>query len=140
MLHTARGLALEPGTLLHVGAVPYKGSAPALRLLHTARGLALEPGTLLHVGAVPYKGSAPALRLPPWWRILLVLKIASGFCRWPPIVGITTAVWHLLPTRQKILDCQAPHPFPERWTMTWDRSRQDHPTSRGQIPFAARVV
>ena len=41
MLHTARGLALEPGTLLHVGAVPYKGSAPALRLLHTARGLAL---------------------------------------------------------------------------------------------------
>ena len=63
MLHTARGLALEPVTLLHVGAVPYKGSAPALRLLHTARGLALEPGTLLHVGAAPYKGSVPAMRL-----------------------------------------------------------------------------
>ena len=31
----------SPEALLHGGAVPYKGSAPALRLLHTARGLAL---------------------------------------------------------------------------------------------------
>ena len=44
----------------------------------------------------------------------------------------------LVAHKTEILDCQAPHPFPERWT-TWGRRRQDHPTSRGQIPFAPEL-
>ena len=80
----------------------------------------------------------PALRLPPWWRILLVLKIASGSVDGRSIVGITTAVPDAVHKTENV-GLPGPHPFPERWT-TWGRSRQDHPTSRGPIPFAARVV
>ena len=55
------------------------------------------------------------------------------------IVGITTAVLALVANKTGNIGLPGPHPFPERWT-TWGRSRQDHPTSWGQIPFAARVV
>ena len=114
------------------------GSALALRLLHTARGLALAWHSAECWGST-LEGFVPALRLPPWWRKLTCSEDGLWFLSMAEIVGITTAGLALVAYKTENIGLPDPHPFPGRWT-TWGRSRQDHPTSRGPVPFAARVV